>query len=200
MDGLKNTEAGAASLPRPAPGMWEKALAYSEMKEYLQTPEQKARFIASLEGSLTDSLGVDRESANKADLSGILYLLFTGETFSFTDEYGTRYMWSVTQAKEVIAAAQVAAQDFDLAGQGITPERLMAQYPGLDTEKAASANLSEPVIFIGFKGEHLLIDGWHRMYRAVSENAPTIPSYVLTEEEAGTILVSETPKGGGDDE
>ncbi len=196
MDGSENTDAGRASLPPPAPGQWEKALAYSEMKEYLQTPEDKARFIQSLEGSLIDSLGVDRESADKADLSGILYLFFTGETFSFTDEDGTDYVWSVTQAKEIIAASGVMPEDFNLAGQGISAEHLLARYPSLSVEKAAEANLSEPVIFIAFKGENLLIDGWHRMYKAVSKSAPAIPCYVLTEEEAEGVLVSKTPKGG----
>ncbi len=190
MNDDKNRD-GAANMP-PAPN-WEKALAYSQLEEHLRTPEDRARFIESLEGSLMTSLGIDRGAADRADLAGVLALFFTGETFAFTDGDGTQYVWDVTRAKEVIAANGVAAQDLDLAAQGVTAERILAQYPGLDTKRAAGADLSEPVIFIGFQGEHLLLDGWHRAYKAATRGIPTIPCHVLSEDEAESLLVSKTP-------
>jgi hypothetical protein len=66
-------------------------------------------------------------------------------------------------------------------------------------EHAVGAGLTKPVIFLPFKGEHLLIDGWHRLYRAVTEGVGTLPCHILTEAEAREILASRKPKGGIDE-
>ncbi len=78
---------------------------------------------------------------------------------------------------------------------GITAEHIRSRYPGFEMDHAVGADLSKPVIFLPFKGEHLLVDGWHRLYRAVTESVETLPCYILTEEEAGVVLASRTGKG-----
>ncbi|MFE0774347.1 hypothetical protein [Streptomyces sp. NPDC058861] len=52
-------------------------------------------------------------------------------------------------------------------------------------------DLDQPVIIALLEFDsgpaHLLIDGVHRMYRAMTEGLPTLPAYVLTIAETATI-------------
>lgn len=174
----------------PPPGKWEKALAYSEMKQHLKTPEDEIQFLASFEKSLFDSLGTDPSMLETEEVRRILRLFLLGETFSYTDGDGTEYVWNVTQAKEIIAASPREAILFSPNEHGITAEHVVARYPSIEPERTKDADLSVPVIFIPFAEAHLLIDGWHRLYRAVTEGVSEIPCYVLTQEEAEAILAS----------
>ncbi len=198
MEGSKQEAAAelsqAADLP-PQPGTWGKALAYSETKQHLKTPEEESRFLASMEKSLFDALGADPDATQMEDVRDILRLFLLGETFSFTDGDGAEYVWDVTKAKEIIAVNPREVILFNPSEHGITAEHVLSRYPGLEPERAKTADLTVPVIFIPFAGAHLLIDGWHRLYRAVTEGVDTIPCHLLTEEEAGAILASRKPGG-----
>lgn len=64
--------------------------------------------------------------------------------------------------------------------------------PDLDREYAMSTNLDEPLIFAtlqaaGQAPELLLIDGWHRVYRAHAEQRTHLAAYVLTVAESLAI-------------
>ena len=57
--------------------------------------------------------------------------------------------------------------------------------PDLDRAYAMTTNLDEPLIIAtlqaaGKDPEPLLIDGWHRVYRAHAEHRTHLPAYVLT--------------------
>jgi hypothetical protein len=64
--------------------------------------------------------------------------------------------------------------------------------PDLDREYAMTTNLDQPLIFAtlqapGKAPELLLIDGWHRTYRAHAEGRTHLPGRVLTIEESLAI-------------
>jgi hypothetical protein len=64
--------------------------------------------------------------------------------------------------------------------------------PDLDRAYAMTTNLDKPLIFAtlqaeGKDPEPLLIDGWHRVYRAHSEHRTHLPAYVLDIEESLAI-------------
>lgn len=57
--------------------------------------------------------------------------------------------------------------------------------PDLDRAYAMTTNLDQPLIIAtlqaqGHDPEPLLIDGWHRVYRAHTEGLTHLPAYVLT--------------------
>ncbi|OLO26001.1 hypothetical protein PZ61_0237110 [Streptomyces sp. MNU77] len=60
-------------------------------------------------------------------------------------------------------------------------------------EHAMGTDLSQPVIIATLEFDsgpaRLLIDGVHRMYRAMVEGCPTLPAHVLTVAETATIRV-----------
>jgi len=55
----------------------------------------------------------------------------------------------------------------------------------IDTEHALSdsIDLSKPCILTPLNGTHFMIDGWHRVYRAVRDGLEELRCVVLTEEE-----------------
>jgi hypothetical protein len=64
--------------------------------------------------------------------------------------------------------------------------------PDLDREYAMTTDLDQPLIFAtlqaaGQAPEQLLIDGWHRVYRAHAEQRTHLPAYVLDIEESLAI-------------
>jgi hypothetical protein len=104
--------------------------------------------------------------------------------------------WCITHAEELIAANPDAA-DF-VCETPVAPFRqflsLEAPEPGhvklievlVNPERAAIADLSKPImvapIILGDENiGPIAIDGWHRIYRALSEGVTELPAYILTE-------------------
>ena len=139
--------------------------------------------------------GSNAEDTNKPDVMELLQLYRIGEVFVYTDDDGTEYVWSVTKAKEIVEERPREITRFNPLEYGYTAEHIRSEYPGFEREHAVGADLSKPVIFLLFSGAHLFLDGWHRLYHAVSEGVESLPCYVLTEEEAQEVLALWTPKG-----
>lgn len=131
-----------------------------------------------------------------AILLDTLRAVMLNETFTFTDEDGTGYMWNVTAALDMIAASPRPTDRFAPMEQGVTLEHILYRYPTLDTERAMQTDLSVPLLFIPFGARSLMIDGWHRLFRAVSEGVEVLECYELTEEETAAILMRLDPPGG----
>jgi hypothetical protein len=75
-------------------------------------------------------------------------------------------------------------------GQPVSP---IEPGPGFDPDHAMKADLSRPVIVAtlprpGRDGLPVLIDGSHRLYRAVAEHRPVLPAYLLTAHETAKIM------------
>lgn len=118
-------------------------------------------------------------------------------TYVHEAEDGTLRAWDVTEGNKL-------AQDgrkpmvFSLAEHAVTLEKIRSLYEGLDEEYARTADLSRPLLAILFAGEELLIlDGWHRLARAVLEGIEELPLLLLNEAEADAIQWLELPSGHG---
>lgn len=80
----------------------------------------------------------------------------------------------------------------------MTLEWIQQNYEGIDLDYARTTDLARPLLLIPFgESEILLIDGWHRLARAVLEGVEELPMYLLTEEEAKAIQWLELPSGRG---
>lgn len=114
------------------------------------------------------------------------FLSLRDEAFSHVAANGTLRAWNVTRGNE-IASGGHELMLFPLAYHGVTPEKVQGLYDGIDAERAMEADLARPLLFIPFFGEMLLIDGWHRLYKAACLGVEELPMYLLTQEEADSI-------------
>ena len=83
------------------------------------------------------------------------------QVYSMEDEEGWQYLWSVNEGLR-LGVLNDRLRVFSLSEAGITPERILKQYPDLDEVYALNTDLSRPLLFVAFKGKDQLIDGWHR--------------------------------------
>lgn len=120
------------------------------------------------------------------------------QIYSMEDEIGNQYHWSVGEALE---RAQKRGEQVtvSLSEMGVTPERVLHHYEGLDIAYAMTTDLTKPLLFIPFEGQHRLIDGHHRLFRAAVEGVEELPAYILTEEDKAQCLVCYLPQGKGID-
>ena len=178
---------------------WQDKLAYSVVMASMPSEAEREAYLQKVtEGLITAS---DREwnDADQVKLVETLRLFLLNETFSFTDGDGTGYVWNVTQALQIIADSPHERMLFAPQEQGVTLEHIHERYPDIDEERAKLSDLSLPLLFIPFQGNHLCIDGWHRLTRAVLEGVQELPCHVLTQAEADSVLVILEPlpaKGG----
>ncbi|MBN6056676.1 hypothetical protein JYK22_32410, partial [Nonomuraea sp. RK-328] len=88
------------------------------------------------------------------------------------------WRWSVTTAKEFV--------------EGRTPNATLAvaDWVGMlrllvvDEDHAECVDLADPLIAVSMPtGGLLIIDGWHRVHKALASGRSTLPAHVLTVEE-----------------
>jgi len=122
------------------------------------------------------------------------------ETYAMTDEDGARYEWDVTLGRRLAEKRGAEPQAFCPAQHAITPEHIRRRYPELNEDYARTLTLDDlfrPLLFLPFKGKHLLVDGWHRLFRCVTAppgQAPLcLPAYLLTQDEAEQVLRDRMP-------
>lgn len=120
-----------------------------------------------------------------------------GQVYVFTDQDGWTYHFDVaagyTLAKKRAPQSLIT---FSRKECGIDMDALLSRYPDLNRQYAASLpmkSLAEPVLFLPWKGKHLLIDGYHRLAKAVLSDVDVLPSYLLTPEEAESIVIARLP-------
>lgn len=114
------------------------------------------------------------------------------------------YRWCITHALELITADPEAAtliEEAEITGLGqflpIEPDE-----PGsvalirveVDTEYAMSTDLTKPLLVApleagGQPAGAVVIDGWHRVYRALREGRTHLPALLLTTEAERTCRV-----------
>ena len=119
------------------------------------------------------------------------------EVYEFTDGAdGRRYLWNATEGRKIAEGAGRPYVAVYPEEAGITKESLRKLAPDLELEKALALPalaLLTPVLFVPHRGQHVLIDGWHRVAKAVHQGFPCLPAYVLTEEEAESIRLEALP-------
>ena len=113
-------------------------------------------------------------------------------SFTHTATDGTQRAWDVTEALRIVADGR-SPMLFNLPDHSVTVETILRFYPDLDESYAISADLARPLLFIPFFGENLLIDGWHRLYKAANLEVPDVLIYLLSQEEADRIKWLEIP-------
>ena len=113
------------------------------------------------------------------------------ETFAATVD-GCWYKWDVTRANQFLDARNAPIEEFRHSDWEISPEHLLERYPDLDigyARQLTEEDMERPLLFLPFGGRHQLIDGWHRLYKAVTSGIETLPVRVLTEAEAEQVLL-----------
>lgn len=107
-------------------------------------------------------------------------------TFSHEAPDGTLRAWDVTQGNEIARTHPIMTfrpTDFQM-----TLEWIQQNYETLDWEYAKTTDLTKPLLIIPFgEQEILIIDGWHRLARAVLEGIEELPMVLLTQEEADSV-------------
>lgn len=81
---------------------------------------------------------------------------------------------------------------------GITPERVLSQYPELDREYALTTDLSRPLLFVprpDKPDEDICIDGWHRVWKALQTGQDEMFAYFLDARMADAVCVLMIPPG-----
>ena len=116
------------------------------------------------------------------------------QAFSYDTEDGWQYHWSVAEAKRR-AEATATLGEISLSETGMTRELILSLYPDLDEKRALTRDLTIPLLFLPFYGQHVLIDGWHRTYKALLTGVDILPCYVLTEQDANACLIIALPPG-----
>lgn len=114
------------------------------------------------------------------------------ETFSFQHN-GATFVWNVTRAWQFVSDAPRPPDYFRPSEQGVTAAHLSERYPSLDWEYARGTDLSKPLLFVPYQGRAQLIDGWHRLAKAVLEGIEELPAYLLTEAESEACLIVHRP-------
>ena len=121
------------------------------------------------------------------------------QVYEFHDsEDGRTYRWNATEGRRLAEARRAEFVPVRLAEFGMTPKKVLEYAPELDVQKALrlpGAALLNPILFVPHRGKHVLIDGWHRVYKAAAQGFPVLPAYILTHEEATACLVTEEVPG-----
>ena len=128
------------------------------------------------------------------------WTIVLSQTYVLTDEDGTRSEWDVTLGLRLAERRGAHLLAFRPAEHGITAAHIRLRYPDLNEGYASALTLDDlarPLLFLPFKGKHLLVDGWHRLFRCVTATegqAPAcLPAYLLTEAEAEQIRLDGVP-------
>ena len=109
---------------------------------------------------------------------------------------GWQWIWNASKA-ERLGKASNRLFVFSLLDAGITPEKILSQYPDLDEVHALNSDISKPIVFVAFKGKDQLVDGWHRLYKASLLGVDDLLAYFLTPEQAEACLILKLPPGQG---
>lgn len=119
------------------------------------------------------------------------------QVYSFQAQDGEQYHWSVAEARKR-AEASGDLGTVSLSEAGMTVEMVRKLYSGLNETYALTTDLTRPLLFVPFKGEHVLIDGWHRVLKAASIGVDILPCYMLSQQDADACLIVRVPLKKGD--
>ena len=126
----------------------------------------------------------------------VIVLHTDDQVFGFTDSQGYEWHWNAGAGMRLVEASGRQPLTFFPGDHGLTIPYLQRQYPDLDLEYAKTTNLTRPVLFVPFEGgTSVLIDGWHRVARAVMEGIAFLLCHELTPQEAerDQVLVMKIP-------
>ena len=116
------------------------------------------------------------------------------QIYTWNAPNGEQWHWSIVAAT-AFAHARNEVSSISLADTGMTLRLLLRQYPDIDVAFALTTNLSRPLLFVPLEEKVRLIDGSHRVYKALLTGVDVLPACFLTQEEADASLVARLPPG-----
>ncbi len=151
----------------------------------------------------TDTTAVTRDSLKRL-LPGSVLLearSLDDQIFSMDDaDSGLTYHWNASEGRRM-AERRGDILDFCPGDFGIDIAHIRERYQKLDEAYAMFTDLTVPLLFVPFRGPGSdrptaqLIDGWHRLFKAVVTGVEVLPAYLLMQEETDRILIGKTPLG-----
>ncbi|WP_433426237.1 hypothetical protein ACQP1V_43070 (plasmid) [Microtetraspora malaysiensis] len=100
------------------------------------------------------------------------------------------YAWNINLAEDIV--------------QGREPDHIRVDEAGplffvrIDEAYAATVDLTKPLILAPFADcGNLVIDGWHRIWKARRDGVETLPAHLLTPEEEYRVRIYGGDKGQG---
>jgi hypothetical protein len=122
-----------------------------------------------------------------------------GETFTFLHQ-GKTYHWNVSAGWKVILEKPRETVWFRPGDQGVDIHHVLDRYRDMDIDYALTCDLSVPLLFVPFAGAAQLVDGWHRLAKALIEEetlgSAELPAYLLTQQEADSLLLPPNGREG----
>ena len=115
-------------------------------------------------------------------------------TFTHEAPDGTLRAWDVTRAQQIVQDGRQSLL-FSLPDHGVTIDKIRELYSEVDEAYAMTTDLARPLIFIPFFGESLLIDGWHRLYKAASSGNEDVLIYTSLPDGSGPHSMAGAPAG-----
>lgn len=104
----------------------------------------------------------------------------------------TQWYWSILAAT-AFAQARNEVVVISLAEMEITAPMLLHLYPDIDPAYALTTDLSQPLLFAPIGDKVRLIDGSHRVLKALFQRMDELPAYFLTSEESEASLIARLP-------
>jgi hypothetical protein len=117
--------------------------------------------------------------------SRTIHFLFSRERFPL-DWFGS---YNVDRAKSIIARAPRTSRPVNVALWRAYADHM--EWPCLDTGPESTVDCSVPVILATIdeaRGRYMLVDGWHRIYKASAEGRDLLEGFYLTEEETKDVF------------
>ena len=117
----------------------------------------------------------------------------TDQVFALEDAAGAQYYWNASAGRR-LASRKAEVLSVSLRQMGVTLEQLRERCPDLDEVYARNTDIRIPLLFVPLAGTMQLIDGCHRMCKALSIGIDVLPACLLTKEEADSILLLTLPR------
>ncbi|GAA1577334.1 hypothetical protein GCM10009827_118980 [Dactylosporangium maewongense] len=104
------------------------------------------------------------------------------------DPHGEREVFRFLAWAWDVTAGNALAVDYPVRRADVTVLAGIAQLIGVHQARAAVADLARPLLVAPMPGAGLfMIDGWHRITRALAEGVTHLPAKVLTEADEARI-------------
>ena len=118
------------------------------------------------------------------------------QIYTWNAPSGEQWHWSIVAAT-AFAHARNEIRSISLADMDMTLGLLLRLYPDINVEYALTTDVSQPLLFVPLEEKVRLIDGSHRVCKALLTGIDILPAYFLTQEEADQSLVARLPRFAG---
>ncbi len=118
----------------------------------------------------------------------------SNQLFGLIDDTDCQQFFDIAKGME-LAQRECRLMAFSISEAEITLERLLKRNPSIDEAYAMTTDLSRPLLFFRMDGKDQLIDGHHRLMKALKLGEDMLKAYVLTKEQADSVLVVKLPPG-----